>query len=342
MKKWGKKGMEIIQQNNAIVDEIARRIAQEAPTLADLGTAELKKIARAVVFDELKDDLRRKADAARIDYAKEKAVYLKNACRSEGTARVYALSLSRLDDWCRKNERVPMELTPRDADDFIYALAAEGRSAASVRLDVSAASAFFTWMERRHKSIRNPFRGTRARPKREARKILAIPSAEEMGIIENAFSEKTAAAVFVMARVGLRVGALPSLVVRDGRFTCVTKGKEFRGILPPEVLKALKKYGARPFEDRTAGGIAESVKYGIKRLFKDGKIAARYSPHDFRHYFAVEEYRKDRDIFRVSQLLGHSNIAITQTYLRGLGIDAAAAASRWVSTPEDIEVLKRP
>lgn len=319
MKKGAKKDMELTRQNNEIVDEIARRIASEAPALVDLGEAQLRKIAQAVLFDELKDALRQKADAARIDYVKEKGVYLKKACRSAGTSRVYGLSLKRFEDWCLKNALSPLEISPKDADDFIYAINGEGRSSATVRLNISAVSAFFTWMERRHKSVRNPFRGTRARPKREAKKEVVIPTVEEMKTIIDWFTGSTRAAVIVMAKAGLRVGALPSLNIRDGRYACKTKGKEQKGEMSPDVLKVLRGMGQHPFELRTAGGIAESVKWGMKKLYEAGKIRARYSAHDLRHFYAVQEYRKDKDIYRLKTLLGHASIQVTENYLRGLG-----------------------
>ncbi len=48
-------------------------------------------------------------------------------------------------------------------------------------------------------------------------------------------------------------------------------------------------------------------------------IKAAYWAHDFRHLYAVTEYRKDKDIYRLSKLLGHASIQVTETYLRGLG-----------------------
>ena len=47
---------------------------------------------------------------------------------------------------------------------------------------------------------------------------------------------------------------------------------------------------------------------------------AAYSAHDFRHYFAVSEYLKDKDIYKLSKLLDHSNISVTEGYLKGLKI----------------------
>ena len=58
------------------------------------------------------------------------------------------------------------------------------------------------------------------------------------------------------------------------------------------------------------------------RLHREGKINAAYSAHDFRHYFAVSEYEKDKDIYKLSKLLDHSGISVTENYLRSLKISA--------------------
>jgi len=76
----------------------------------------------------------------------------------------------------------------------------------------------------------------------------------------------------------------------------------------------------KPFAWINANAIERRINYHIGKLRKAGKIAAAYSCHDFRHYFAINEYKKDRDIVRVSKLLNHANVSITQNYLRGLGV----------------------
>jgi integrase len=76
----------------------------------------------------------------------------------------------------------------------------------------------------------------------------------------------------------------------------------------------------KPFADRTANSIELSVAYHIKKLHHAGKIGAAYSCHDFRHFAAVREYAKDKDIKRVRDFLGHSSISITERYLRSIGV----------------------
>lgn len=49
-------------------------------------------------------------------------------------------------------------------------------------------------------------------------------------------------------------------------------------------------------------------------------------PHRFRHTYAAEHYRKHHDIMALRDLLGHSKIETTMTYLRSLGVDYGSSA----------------
>jgi len=122
----------------------------------------------------------------------------------------------------------------------------------------------------------------------------------------------------------------------SGKYHGKSKGKalaenDTAGItLPPEALDAIRAAGLdikKPFiwetRQRTknnANAIEGRINYHIEKLYKAGKIGAAYSCHDFRHYFAKNEYEKDRDIYRLSKLLNHANVAITQTYLKSLDV----------------------
>jgi site-specific recombinase XerD len=65
--------------------------------------------------------------------------------------------------------------------------------------------------------------------------------------------------------------------------------------------------------------LAQRIEYHIGKLYQAGKIKVAYSCHDFRHFYAIIEYRKDKDVKRVQGLLFHSGIQATDRYLRGLG-----------------------
>jgi integrase len=87
-------------------------------------------------------------------------------------------------------------------------------------------------------------------------------------------------------------------------------------------LEAIKAAGLPlrgPFAGLIPNTLEKRIVRAIEKLYKAGKVKGVYSPHDFRHLYAVTEYRKDKDIHRVSKLLGHASILVTENYLKGLG-----------------------
>jgi len=307
-----------------VVDELAQRIAREIPSLHDLAPEQLEALARVLVGQRLVRELDRKVDLAGIDYQAEKATFLEQAGRvkSPNTRRAYSSALGRLDSFAARRGIAVLAMKAKDADDFAYALAAETRAPASVRRDIAAASSFFAFIERRYEAIRNPFRGTKARPEGRAKKEAAYPSFEEAALILEDLPPEARAAAAVMLFRGLRVGALPSLTIRGDRFTARSKGKDISGVLPSEAFAAICDASLdvrRPFTESSETKLADAIRKRTSKLAEFGTINAAYSAHDFRHLYAVTEYRKDRDIYRVSKLLGHASIQVTETYLRGLG-----------------------
>lgn len=313
------------------VRAIAARIASEAPNLENLSPAQLEAIARAVVVDRLKDDLRGMADLARIDYQQERETFLAHAGRtgSGNTRRAYAAALARLEAFAAFHGVPVLALSPKEADDYAYSLMAErpaqapeGRASASIRRDLAAVSSFFTFMERRHSTVRNPFRGTKARPAKTSKKAASYPDPKELARIMESLPPALRAAAAVMAYRGLRVGALPSLVIRGNRFTARSKGKDISGEMPAKAIRAIKDAQLdpkEPFAGWTETRLADQFRYQTEKLCKNGTIAAAYSVHDLRHLFAIQEYRKDRDLVRLRTLLSHASVQVTEVYLKGLG-----------------------
>jgi site-specific recombinase XerD len=315
---------------NALATRAGQDIKEMAAILAaypspDKWTREQK--AQAVQFAALLDTAQKviaTANLAGIDYQAERETFLNNAGRtgSKHTRRSYAADLDRMEAYAERAHISPLELTPMRADDFIYGMKGEA-AAATVRRIVAACSSFFTWLERRHEGIKNPFRGTKARPVRKTEKALAIPNAAEVKKILAALPAYEAAAVSVMAFRGLRIGGLPGMEITGERFKTRSKGKNISGELPGNAMVAIQKANApdkrRPFAGIKADTLAHRIEYRIAKLHNAGKIKAAYSCHDFRHFYAVTEWNKDKDIKRLQGLLFHSGIQVTDQYLRGLG-----------------------
>jgi integrase len=310
------------------IDEMAVRISREAPTLAGLNQVQLEQIARIVITQRLADELKQKVDIVGIDWKGERETFLGDT-KSPHTRRAYAAALNRLEIWMTREGIEPLAMIPVQADRFIRALKEEGRAPASIRRDIAAMSAFFTFLERYHTAIKNPVRGTRIRPANENSKETIIPTEKEYQALISLLPPIEHAIIVTLALRGLRAGALPSLEKRGERYQGKSKGKtlmegELSGVtLPSKVIKAITAAGLdvkKPFAWTNANAIERRINYHIGKLYQAGKIKAAYSCHDFRHFFAKREYEKDKDILRVSRLLNHANIAVTQKYLRTIGV----------------------
>ena len=118
-------------------------------------------------------------------------------------------------------------------------------------------------------------------------------------------------------------GNTPSIYVRDG------KGHKSRTVIIPESLKKHLKHFLSWKEDRgervgdddhvfygqrgpwTRQAAQQLVKKYLKKLglYEDGK-----SVHALRHSYAVQLYRREKDLRAVQKQLGHSSIQTSQIY----------------------------
>ncbi len=143
------------------------------------------------------------------------------------------------------------------------------------------------------------------------------------------------AIVTFLMDTGVRAGELCGLKMKDvdipgKRATVLGKGNKHRtvffGKTTAKVLWVYLREGDRNPDsplfqsDRgihTSGALTTS---GLRQLIERlGKVAnievTRCSPHTFRHYFAVTFLRNGGDVFGLQQLLGHTDIAMTQRYV---------------------------
>jgi site-specific recombinase XerD len=308
--------------------EMAMRIKREAPTLASLAPDQLEQIARLVMTQRLADELNTAVNLAGVSWQENRETFLGDT-RSPHTRRAYAAALDRLETWAKREGINPLTMTAAQADQFIRGMKADGRAATTTRRDIAATSAFYTFLERYHAAITNPIRGTKIRPPKKNKKETVVPTQEEYSIIIAAMPPIERAVVETLGGRGLRAGALPTLEKKGEKYAGQSKGKDLEengtpGVtLPPESLaaiKAAKLDPRRPFAGLTANTIERRINYHIGKLYQAGKIKARYSCHDFRHFYAVREYERTKDIYRVSMLLNHAGISVTQTYLKSLGV----------------------
>ena len=175
---------------------------------------------------------------------------------------------------------------------------------------INSVSSFYNFLFNDGIVKKNPFyKIKRVAVSHEAKRVI---SAEKIkAAIERARKrdqQHIADAILLLANTGLRVGALSSYkAVADGtRYRVWTKGKDHIGYIPMNcrhITGGLWK-----------GTNTQSIARQIARYL------CGYSAHDLRHFYAIQAYQATGyNIAKVSRLLGHANIAITTTYLKGLG-----------------------
>jgi site-specific recombinase XerC len=307
-----------------LVTLATKKLAHAAPHLETLTPEELETLSRRVMVETLQAELKARVTVERIDWTAEREAFLLQASRtgSPHTMKAYRAGIDRLETWCKEKELSAVRMDPAGADDWIAHLKAEGRAPASVRLDVYGVSSFWNWLERRHTELRNPFRNTRAIPALKSRRELAVPSFAEIDMMMGEAMGPLRLAIVAMSRLGIRVGALHGLTIRGDRYMTHSKGKDISGVCPEEVRREVERTGSlrSPFAGVDEGQIQDAFRYLVGKLYAGGRLAARYSPHDLRHAFAVRLYQETRDIYAVGKALNHEGIATTERYLRSLGM----------------------
>ena len=128
---------------------------------------------------------------------------------------------------------------------------------------------------------------------------------------------------------GIRISELRFITVESlehGRAEIYNKGKSRVALLPAELMKALKKYcrrmgitGGSIFITRNGRPMDRSnINKKMKELSREAGVDERkVFPHNFRHLFARTFYRIEKDVVRLMDLLGHSNINTTRIYTAG-------------------------
>jgi integrase/recombinase XerD len=215
--------------------------------------------------------------------------------------------------------------------------------------------AFFSWCEKEEYLVENIAKKVEL-PK-VPKKVLNGFTVKEVQAMIDAFSYKNyietrnKAIIAMLADCGLRAMEIRGVLSENVRETSILvngKGNKERVVFISPVLKRIlikyERIKKEYFHDTkttdnyflsyTGTGISHValdniIKKAGKRAGIEGK---RISPHTFRHFYAVQCLVSGNiDVYSLSRLLGHSDISVTQTYLRTMNdeqlLDKAVSSS---------------
>ncbi|WHY74586.1 tyrosine-type recombinase/integrase [Fictibacillus enclensis] len=215
--------------------------------------------------------------------------------------------------------------------------------------------AFFNWCYKEEYLRENISR--RVELPRVPKKVLNGFTEKEVQTMIDAFSYKdyiearNKAMIAIMADCGLRameIRGLKSKNVKDTSLLVDGKGNKQRMVfVSPTLKRILIKYErlkSQYFKEHIAYDDRYFLSYQGREISHTGlhkvvKVAGeragvqnkRVSPHTFRHFYAVQALTNGVDVYSLSQIMGHSDITVTQRYLQSMSkeqlFDKAIASS---------------
>ena len=127
-------------------------------------------------------------------------------------------------------------------------------------------------------------------------------------------------AIQLMGEYGLRVGSVETAYIANHYLKWEAKGGKYMSLeLTKEQEASLAFVNTQFFKKIKTATIKNTMRKLIDIMMQEGTIHYPYTPHDFRHYFAVKYYQQTKDIVGLKNKLGHASINVTDIYLQGLG-----------------------
>ena len=162
-----------------------------------------------------------------------------------------------------------------------------------------------------------------------------LTRAEYIRLVQTAkkSSERLALLLETICATGIRVSELKFVTVeaiRCGEAAVTCKGKTRTVFLPTDLRKKLRRYVQKQqlrtgpvFVTRTGKPMNRSnIWREMKVLCARAQVApSKVFPHSLRHLFARCFYSIDKDISKLADILGHSNINTTRIYIITTGAE---------------------
>lgn len=250
--------------------------------------------------------------------------YLWEQERAEQTIQKYQHDLRVLYEWL-EGRAISKAMLIRWKEELM-----ERYAAVSVNTMLAAVNGFLQfmgWGEMRVKALRiqrELFREEERELNREEY-IRLVRAARQEG------SERLALVLQTICATGIRVSELRFITVeavRTGRAKIRNKGKLRTVFLPGKLCGLLKNYLRKEgytegavFVTRTGKPLDRSnIWRDMKRLCEKAEVEpGKVFPHNLRHLFARIYYSIEKDISRLADILGHSDIGTTRIYIMESG-----------------------
>lgn len=153
-------------------------------------------------------------------------------------------------------------------------------------------------------------------------------------------NERLSLVIQTICATGIRVSELQFITaaaIQSGRAEISNKGKWRTVLLPDKLRRLLGKYLQK--QKRTSGPVfitktgrpldRSNIWRDMKKLCESAEVEpGKVFPHNLRHLFARTYYSLEKDLSRLADILGHSNVNTTRIYTMESGIIHARQMER--------------
>lgn len=255
------------------------------------------------------------------------AKHLWNEEREAGTIEKYLRTVRTFAAWLEGRSA-----TKEAAANWKESLRAAGYQPGTVNSMLSALNKFFTlmgWSDCRVRYLnvqRRLFRST-DRELTKPEYLQLLETAQNLGKTRLALLMET------LCATGIRVSEVKYITVeavRAGRADIALKGKIRTILIPGKLCRKLQKYAKKQktvsgevFLTRNGRGLTRRQIWAEMKAIceKAGVAPSKVFPHNLRHLFARTFYHACRDVVKLADILGHSNIETTRIYLLSTGAE---------------------
>ena len=251
--------------------------------------------------------------------------WLKAEEKSQNTIEKYARDVATFVKFLGKDnitkEKVIEYKSKLITDDYAV------RSINSMLASINSLFAFLGWHELKVKSIKlqRQIYCPEEKELTKAEYLRLVNTAKQKG------NERLCLLIQTICSTGIRVSELPYITVeavRHGAAVVSLKGKTRSVFIVRELQKKLLHYAA---EHKITSGAIFVTRNGkpmsrtniwreMKNLCNEAGVSTRkVFPHNLRHLFARTFYGIEKDIAKLADILGHSNINTTRIYIISTG-----------------------
>ena len=196
---------------------------------------------------------------------------------------------------------------------------------ASVNAKLAALNGFLSYLDRRELRLR-PLKIQKALFLSEDKELTRAEYVRLVRAAEGAENRRLALVIQTICATGIRVSELRFITaeaVYAGRAEVSNKGKRRTVFLPEKLRKLLKHYLKQ--QKITAGAVFVSKNgkpLDRSNIWRDMKALCasagvepgKVFPHNLRHLFARTFYSLEKDLSRLADILGHTNVSTTRIY----------------------------